>query len=238
MVWIDYLLSGLMYIPSGRLDAFYTTRISPSLQGSISCITEPQTNIQPGYDMNSSSGSALFRLQHDTGRWGTEYSWNSDGGIFGLCVLRNFGRLGAAVDGEDSERKQLSSSRAGVKRVDEEEAMEGGLKGRVSLGAEIYASAERSAGGTFPKPSYIPKYLYPSCKRSFNGDAVYYTPRNISHKPARACTGPVFKQSASSTATNDDYCGFQPDYWTHSNRICCADVTRCCVVLAVLFQYP
>ena len=143
----DYLLSGLMYIPSGRLDAFYTTRISRSLQASISCITEPQTNIQPGYDMNNSSGSALLRLQHDTGRWGTEYTWNSDGGMLGVCVLRNFGRMGAS-DGEEAERKQLSSSQAGVKRVDEEEAMEGGLKGRVSLGAEFYASAERSAGGT------------------------------------------------------------------------------------------
>ena len=109
-----------MYIPSGRLDAFYTTRISSTLQASISCITEPQANVTPGIDMNSTSGSALFRLQHDTGRWGTEYSWNSDGGILGLCVLRNFSRTTA--DNEEARRNQ--SSRAGVKRVDEEEAME------------------------------------------------------------------------------------------------------------------
>ena len=35
-----------------------------------------------------------------------------------------------------------------VKRVDEEDAMEGGLKGRVSIGEEFYFSAkEKSAGG-------------------------------------------------------------------------------------------
>jgi len=35
-----------------------------------------------------------------------------------------------------------------MKRIDEEDAMEGGLKGRISAGAEIYFSAkERSAGG-------------------------------------------------------------------------------------------
>ena len=34
------------------------------------------------------------------------------------------------------------------KRVDEEDAMEGGLKGRISAGAEFYLSAkEKSAGG-------------------------------------------------------------------------------------------
>lgn len=99
--------------------------------------------------MNSSSGSALLRLQHDTGPWGTEYSWNSDGGMLGLCVLRNFGKMGATVDiNEDAERRQANASVAGVKRVDEEEAMEGGLNGRVSVGAEFYVSAERSAGGS------------------------------------------------------------------------------------------
>ena len=40
--------------------------------------------------------------------------------------------------------------RVKVKRVDEEDAVEGGLKGRVSIGAELYFSAkERSAGGEF-----------------------------------------------------------------------------------------
>ena len=41
-----------------------------------------------------------------------------------------------------------------MKRIDEEDAMEGGLKGRISAGAEIYFSAkEKSAGGhTHPHP--------------------------------------------------------------------------------------
>lgn len=62
-----------------------------------------------------------------------------------MRVLRNFGKLGngdAVV--EDTSGKEVSSS---LKRVDEEDAMEGGLKGRLSAGAELYVSTEKSAGG-------------------------------------------------------------------------------------------
>lgn len=171
-----------MYIPSGRLDAFYTTRISSTLQASISCITEPQANVTPGIDMNSTSGSALFRLQHDTGRWGTEYSWNSDGGILGLCVLRNFSRTTA--DNEEARRNQ--SSRAGVKRVDEEEAMEGGLKGRVSVGAEFYVGAEKSAGGTVLTSLVCTLSLTFWANVSIDGDSFYHNTREHAYFTNRA----------------------------------------------------
>ena len=86
-------------------------------------------------------------LQHDTGRWGTEYTWQAESGgnILGLRVLRNFGKHGnveSSVD-EVNAHNEVSTP----KRVDEEEAMEGGLKGRLSAGAEIYVSTEKSAGG-------------------------------------------------------------------------------------------
>lgn len=87
----------------------------------------------------------MFNLQHDTGRWCTEYTYSAEDSMLGVRLLHNFGKLaptspsGSAVDGTRIKMK---------KRIDEEDAMEGGLKGRISAGAEIYFSAkERSAGG-------------------------------------------------------------------------------------------
>lgn len=49
---------------------------------------------------------------------------------------------------DTSDDTDRSNPTTGLKRVDEEDAVEGGLKGRVSAGAEFYFSAkERSAGG-------------------------------------------------------------------------------------------
>lgn len=85
----------------------------------------------------------MVNLQHDTGRWSTEYTWSADDGMWGARVLHNFGRLGGEEVRERAAR--------GEKRIDEEEAMEGGLRGRFSAGAEVYFSAkEKSAGGTYP----------------------------------------------------------------------------------------
>jgi distribution and morphology protein 10 len=72
--------------------------------------------------------------------------------MWGVRVLHNFGRL-ASPTGETSDSGSSSAntngSRIGVKRVDEEDPVAGGLKGRVSIGAELYFSAkERSAGGS------------------------------------------------------------------------------------------
>ena len=54
----------------------------------------------------------------------------------------NFGKLGTSHETPDDASKEKP------KRVDEEDAMEGGLKGRISAGAEFYLSTkEKSAGG-------------------------------------------------------------------------------------------
>ncbi|KAF9514168.1 hypothetical protein BS47DRAFT_1372374 [Hydnum rufescens UP504] len=120
----DYLLYGRYYIPTSRLDAFYAR----PLKG------------------NSGLGGAnnvMINLQHDTGRWSTEYTWSADDGMLGARVLHNFGRLA----GEEDVRERVVGR--GEKRVDEEDAMEGGLRGRFSAGAEVYFSAkEKSAGGS------------------------------------------------------------------------------------------
>lgn len=74
--------------------------------------------------------------------------------MVGVRTLYNFGRLGAPLDSLDEGEKTGDSSK--MKRIDEEEAMEGGLKGRISAGAEVYFSAkEKSAGGRF---SFVTSY--------------------------------------------------------------------------------
>lgn len=142
----DYLLYGRYYIPTSRLDALYSTRISSTLQALVSIISDP---LSPVYARRSKGGAGvggannlMVNLQHDTGRWSTEYTWSADDGMWGARVLHNFGRLG----GEEDVREGRPSG--GEKRVDEEDAMEGGLRGRFSAGAELYFSAkEKSAGG-------------------------------------------------------------------------------------------
>ena len=85
----------------------------------------------------------MIYLQHDTGRWSTEYTWSADDGMWGARVLHSFGSLA----GEEDDRER-NTSVGGEKRIDEEDAMEGGLRGRFSAGAEVNVSLkEKSAGG-------------------------------------------------------------------------------------------
>ena len=139
----DYLLYGRLYLPSGRLDALYSTRISPTMQALVAAVSHPSSSL-PGRGGDVSN--LMLNLQHDVGKWCTEYSYSAEDGMWGLRVLHNFGRLGLPVDSTDD--NSPIGTRAGLKRVDEEDAVEGGLKGRVSAGAEIYLSAkEKSLGG-------------------------------------------------------------------------------------------
>lgn len=63
--------------------------------------------------------------------------------MLGARVLHNFGKLGDAA-------YTPATPSTKPKRVDEEDAMEGGLKGRISAGAEAYFSfQEKSGGGEF-----------------------------------------------------------------------------------------
>ncbi|ETW84539.1 hypothetical protein HETIRDRAFT_433326 [Heterobasidion irregulare TC 32-1] len=139
----DYLLYGRVYIPTGRLDALASTRLSPTLQALVAAISDPRADLtQSRFSRGGASPSnVMLNLQHDTGRWCTEYTYSAEDSMLGVRVLHNFGRLGAPADSAEE------SERARDKRIDEEDAMEGGLKGRISVGAEVYFSAkERSAG--------------------------------------------------------------------------------------------
>lgn len=146
---LDYLLYGRFYLPTGRLDALYSTRMSPTLQALVVAISDPPSTVSS--DMRGRGGdpsNIMLNLQHDVGKWCTEYSWSAEDSMWGVRVLHNFGRLGMSIDSPEASDATTTSGRIGVKRVDEEDAVEGGLKGRVSVGAELYFSAkERSAGG-------------------------------------------------------------------------------------------
>ncbi|KAJ7507554.1 mitochondrial distribution and morphology protein 10 [Mycena galericulata] len=141
----DYLLYGRFYLPTGRLDALYSTRLTPTLQALVAAISYPPSSSTDPGGRGGSVSNLIVNLQHDVGKWCTEYTWSADDSMWGIRVLHNFGRLGMPVDAsDDADRSNLTT---GLKRVDEEDAIEGGLKGRVSAGAEFYFSAkERSAG--------------------------------------------------------------------------------------------
>jgi distribution and morphology protein 10 len=93
----------------------------------------------------------MLSLQHDTGKWCTEYTWSAEDSMWGMRVLHNFGKLSTSADSADDgdwNPSPSSGTAARPKRVDEEDAVEAGLRGRISVGAEVYLSAkERSAGG-------------------------------------------------------------------------------------------
>jgi mitochondrial distribution and morphology protein 10 len=124
----------------------------------------------------------MLSLQHDTGRTCTEYTWSAEDGMFGVRLLHNFGKLAPSPE-EAAKAQQLVSTNSRRKRVDEEEAMEGGLKGRISAGAEVYFSAtERSAGvstgirfTTLPDAT-PPSFQLPSTPSSVPSSSPSYTP--------------------------------------------------------------
>ncbi|PCH41257.1 mitochondrial distribution and morphology protein 10 [Wolfiporia cocos MD-104 SS10] len=148
----DYLLYGRVYVPTGRLDALYSTRLSPTVQAMVAAISDPRSSLaaEPVRGGNAPSSNIMFSLQHDTGKWCTEYTWSAEDGMWGVRCLHNFGKVGNPSETAEETEKAAASqpkSRSEVKRIDEEDAMEGGLKGRISAGAEFYISAkEKSAG--------------------------------------------------------------------------------------------
>ncbi|GAA5896367.1 Mdm10p [Sporobolomyces salmoneus] len=177
----DYLLYGRLYAPSPRLDALYVHRLNPTTQLLVSLITVPSPTPTPtlswqnddpslsattAANQNNSNGSASssssagtaarlseleLKLQQDTGRWSSEYSYAVGDGMWGVRGLYNFGKWGKGLQ-HQTEQTTTGGGEAGAsgsreRVVDEEEEMPTGLKGRWSAGGEVYFSAqERSAG--------------------------------------------------------------------------------------------
>ncbi|KAJ7667802.1 mitochondrial distribution and morphology protein 10 [Mycena polygramma] len=188
----DYLLYGRFYLPTGRLDALYSTRLTPTLQALVAAISHPPSNLPA--DMGNRGGNVsnlIVNLQHDVGKWCTEYTYSADDSMWGVRVLHNFGKLGVAVDtSEDTDKIHAYS--AGLKRVDEEDPVEGGLKGRYSAGAEFYFSAkERSAGvSTGFRFTTLPDATPPS----------FQLPASISSPLSQASKGPPSQPPTTITA--------------------------------------
>ena len=148
----DYLLYGRLYVPTGRLDALYSKRLSPTLQALVAAISDPRADLRQSQSTRtaSSPSNIMFSLQHDTGRWCTEYTYSAEDSMLGIRMLHNFGKLAppsGSVSVDESERSATSRGGGGgamkMKRIDEEDAMEGGLKGRISVSAEIQSSVRR-----------------------------------------------------------------------------------------------
>ncbi|KAG6833764.1 Mitochondrial distribution and morphology protein 10 [Tephrocybe sp. NHM501043] len=179
----DYLLYGRFYLPSGRLDALYSTRLTPTVQALVAAVSHPSST-----GRNGDVSNIMFNLQHDVGKWCTEYSYSADDGMWGLRVLHNFGRLGLPVDPTDE--GATSGSRVGLKRVDEEDAVEGGLKGRVSAGAEVYISAkEKSAGGSIGlRFSTLPDATPPSFQVPSSSSPLSLTSKSPPSQPPTTIT--------------------------------------------------
>lgn len=148
---LEYILYGRFYLPTGRLDALYSTRLSPTLQALVAAISDPRSKFSTDRRSRSDNVSnVMLSLQHDVGKWCTEYTWSADDGMWGVRVLHNFGKQRVSAEVSPDESSQSPGSEKRVKRVDEDEAIGGGLRGRFSAGAEFYFSAkEKSAGGEF-----------------------------------------------------------------------------------------
>ncbi|WWC96393.1 hypothetical protein V866_003261 [Kwoniella sp. B9012] len=156
----DYLLYSRLHLPSLHLSGLATTRLTPTLQAHLAFLSQPASpaatrpaspNTPPSHSRN-----ILLSLQHDTGRYSGEYTYSAQDGMFGIRGLYNFGW-------QPSDIKNLiynqSTPSGGVitvvkkesepdgKRIDEEEMMEGGLKGRFSAGGEVYFSAKQRSFG-------------------------------------------------------------------------------------------
>ncbi|GAA6032045.1 hypothetical protein JCM8097_003402 [Rhodosporidiobolus ruineniae] len=173
----DYLLYGRLYAPSPRLDALYVHRLTPTLQTLVSLITVPSPAPPPTLSWEStdplapppasSSASTAaaaaaptsgplarlseleVKLLQDTGRWSAEYSYAFGDSMWGVRGLYNFGRWGSGESPSSSASPPSSATEedGSGRRVDDEDEMPTGLKGRWSAGGEIYFSAqERSAG--------------------------------------------------------------------------------------------
>lgn len=119
----DYLLYGCLHAPSARLDALFTTRISPTWNLIVTACSFPP---RPPPSMTSSSASVdssqqlqqpnpgptapgatnlQCTLQNDTGKWFNEFSYSVDDALWGFRTMHHFG---------PSSRQQASSSESSI----------------------------------------------------------------------------------------------------------------------------
>jgi hypothetical protein len=205
-----------MHIPTSQLDGLYAHRIGPTLLSHISFVSYPS---ESSYISRARSNLTLG-IQQDTGRWSSEYSYSVGDGMFGARFMHNFGQFQGGVSQNQQQQQQQRQ-----KRVDEEESLGKGLRGRFSAGAEIFFSAlEKSGGGKQEGASgsdlRLTQYLFstPSINRDPFHDcsrpslALYVSGRRCRHDNL--------------TATHSHYSYLQSCRWRNLDRLCCQGNSR------------
>lgn len=78
----DALLYGRLFLPKSTLEGLYLRRLSPRSQVNIRCVSDSRL---------PNGGSLLALLQHDRGKYSTEYLYSTDSALLGVRGLYNFG---------------------------------------------------------------------------------------------------------------------------------------------------
>ncbi|GAA97091.1 uncharacterized protein L969DRAFT_54047 [Mixia osmundae IAM 14324] len=148
----EYFLYGKMHLPTNRLDALYLHRLSPTVLLMSTLVSMPPSLASraiplPDHDPPPSSVSKVkgqidtnlvLCLQQDRGRWSSEYSYSAADGLVGARFLHNL-----AIS-----RKHAVPIRP--RRIDEDvdsDVSDTALRGRFSLGAEVFFSAQEKSAG-------------------------------------------------------------------------------------------
>jgi mitochondrial distribution and morphology protein 10 len=117
----DTLLYGRLYLPQSTLEALYLRRISPTQQLKFSAVSDSRLR----------NGATILALhQYDVGKYSTEASYSTDGGLLGVKGLYNFG-----PDPRKDDREAVPP------RTDDR------FYGRFSAGAELYYGTLNKSGG-------------------------------------------------------------------------------------------
>lgn len=69
----DYLLYGRLYIPTGRLDALYSTRISATLQGLVAAISDPRADYTHSRGLRTGASPQQHNVQSSARHWTLVY---------------------------------------------------------------------------------------------------------------------------------------------------------------------
>lgn len=205
-----------MHVPSSRVDALYTTRLSPTVSLLITALSHPSKTSFHFSERSTSTSAASsgteapqpaqpaaagfkpgstnmqLMLQRDTGRWFTEYSYSADDALWGFRVLHNFGApevdSGAPASAAETHGGAADATLGALDEGAEsaETGVGGGLQGRFSAGAEVFFSAREKSAGS----EFLPPISLLSIK---------LTPRQVS-TGLRFTTLPEHPNATSSSA--------------------------------------
>ncbi|KAL8782570.1 MAG: hypothetical protein Q9195_009621 [Heterodermia aff. obscurata] len=78
----DALLYGRLFLPKSTLEGLYLRRLSPRSQVNVRYVSDSRL---------PNGGSMLALLQHDRGKFSTEYLYSTDSALLGIRGLYNFG---------------------------------------------------------------------------------------------------------------------------------------------------